>query len=126
MRQDLPHEMLQKFVVIDYTRQMVILAVIKHKKKEEVIGIGQYWIQEEMHTANLAFAVRDDYQNKGVGYEIFQYLYHLAKRRGLLGFTADVLMDNRPMLRLCRKMGFEMEKTADSGVYSLKMMFRNQ
>jgi RimJ/RimL family protein N-acetyltransferase len=117
--------MLQKFVVVDYSRQMVILAVVKHKKKEEVIGIGQYWIQEEMHTASLAFAVKDDYQNKGVGYEIFRYLYHLAKRRGLLGFTADVLMDNRSMLRLCRKMGFEMEKTGDSGVYSLKMMFRN-
>jgi len=126
MRQDLPHEMLQKFVVVDYSRQMVILAVIKHKKKEEVIGIGQYWIQEEMHTANLAFAVRDDYQNKGVGYEIFRYLYHLAKRRGLLGFTADVLMDNRSMLRLCRKMGFEMEKTGDSGIYNLKMMFQNK
>ena len=125
MRQDLPHELLQRFVVIDYTRQMVILAVIQHQRKEEMIGIGQYWIQEEMHTANLAFAVRDDYQKKGVGYEIFQYLYHLGKRRGLLGFTADVLMDNRSMLHLCRKMGFEMEKTGDSGIYNLKMMFRN-
>ena len=125
MRQDLPHELLQKFVVIDYTRQMVILAVIKHKRKEEIIGIGQYWIQEEMHTANLAFAVRDDYQNKGVGYEIFQYLYHLAKRQGLLGFTADVLMDNRPMMRLCRKMGLEVTRTDESGVYNLKMIFKD-
>ena len=125
MRQDLPHELLQKFVVIDYTKQMVILAVIRQKRKEEIIGIGQYWIQEELHTANVAFAVRDDYQNKGIGYEIFQYLYHLAKRQGLLGFTAEVLMENRPMMRLCRKMGLEVTRTDESGVYNLKMIFKD-
>jgi len=126
MRKDLPHELLQKFVVIDYTQQMVILAVIQGQKKEEVIGIGQYWIQEEIHTADLAFAVRDDYQNKGIGYQLFQYLFHLAKRQGLLGFTAEVLVDNQPMMHLCRKMGLEVIRTDDSGVYHLKTTFRNK
>ena len=126
IRQDLPHELLQRFVVIDYTKQMVILAVIPQERKEEIIGIGQYWIQEEMHTADVAFAVRDDYHNKGIGYELFLYLFHLARRRGLLGFTADVLMDNRAMMRLCRKMGLEVVRTDESGVYNLKMMFRNK
>ncbi len=79
-----------------------------------------------MHTADLAFAVRDDYQNKGIGYQLFQYLFHLAKRQGLLGFTADVLMDNRSMMHLCRKMGLEVIRTDESGVYNLKMMFRNK
>lgn len=126
MRQDLPHELLQKFAVIDYTRQMVILAVIQDQKKEEIVGMGQYWIQEEMHMADLAFAVRDDCQNKGIGYQLFQYLFHLAKRQGLLGFTAEVLVDNRSMMHLCRKMGLEVIRTDESGVYHLKMMFRNK
>jgi len=126
IRQDLPHELLQKIAVIDYTKQMVILAVIAQEPKEEIIGIGQYWVQEEMHTADVAFAVRDDYHNKGIGYELFLYLFHLARRRGLLGFTADVLMDNRAMMRLCRKMGLEVVRTDESGVYNLKMMFRNK
>lgn len=125
MRKDLPHELLQKFVVIDYTQQMVILATIPDQKKEEIIGIGQYWIQDEMHTADLAFAVRDDYQNKGIGYQLILYLFHLAKRQGLLGFTAEVLVDNRPMMHLCRKVGMEVVRTDESGVYHLKIMFRN-
>jgi hypothetical protein len=33
-------------------------------------------------------------------------------------------MENDPMLRLCRKMGFSIEKTGSMGVYDLKMMFR--
>ncbi|MGZ3513720.1 MAG: GNAT family N-acetyltransferase [Thermodesulfobacteriota bacterium] len=120
---DLPHEFLQKFVVIDYTKKMAILAVSQEGEKEEIIGIGQYWIQENTHTADIAFAVRDDYQNKGVGTELFSYITYLAKRQGLLGFTANILMDNRAMLHLTRKMGFEIEKTGSAGVYDLKMRF---
>ncbi|HVP76447.1 MAG TPA: GNAT family N-acetyltransferase [Thermodesulfobacteriota bacterium] len=123
-RMDMPHEFLQKFVIIDYTKQMVILAVMEQERKEVVVGIGQYWIEETLHMADIAFAVRDEYQNRGVGMELFSYLTSLAKKRGLLGFTAEVLMDNRPMLHLCRKMRFDMEQTGASGVYNLKMMFR--
>ncbi len=121
---DLPHDFLQKFVIIDYTKKMVILAVNQKGGKEEVIGIGQYWIEENAHTADVALAIRDDYQNKGVGYQLFSYITYLAKKQGLLGFTASILMENDPMLRLCRKMGFHIEKTGSAGVYDLKMAFR--
>jgi hypothetical protein len=58
-----------------------------------------------------------------VGTELFSYIAYLAKRQGLLGFTANILMDNRPMLHLTRKMGFEIEKTGSAEVYDLKMRF---
>jgi acyl-CoA hydrolase/RimJ/RimL family protein N-acetyltransferase len=125
-RQDLPHEFLERFVAIDYTRQMVMLALLGEGEKAEIIGIGQYWKKEKTHAAEIAFAVRDDYQNHGVGMELFSYLTFLARREGLLGFTAEVLMDNRPMLHLCRKMGFDIEKTGTSGVYNLQMTFRRK
>lgn len=126
MRQDLPREFIKKIVAIDYTKQMVVLAVMQEAEKDEIIGIAQYWIREETHTADVAFAVRDDYQNKGIGRELIDYLTYLAKKQGVLGFTAEVLMDNRPMLHLFGKMGFDTEKTWGSGVYSLKMMFRKK
>jgi GNAT superfamily N-acetyltransferase len=121
---DYPHDFLQKFVIIDYTKKMVILAVIQEGGKEAIMGVGQYWIQETTHTADIALAVRDDYQNKGIGFQLFSYITYLAKKQGLLGFTGSVLMDNDPMLRLCRKMGFYIEKTGSAGVYDLKMIFR--
>jgi RimJ/RimL family protein N-acetyltransferase len=123
-RKDMPHERLQDFVIIDYTNEMVILAVLKKGEKEEVIGMGQYGIDEATHTAEVAFAVQDEYQNRGVGSEILSYLTFLAKRRGLLGFTAEVLRENQPMLHLFSKMGFNIEKRSTTGVYELKMAFR--
>lgn len=45
----MPHERLQEFVVIDYTREMVIGA----PGQETVIGVGQYGIDETTHTAEV-------------------------------------------------------------------------
>jgi acyl-CoA hydrolase/RimJ/RimL family protein N-acetyltransferase len=124
VRKDIPHERLQEFVVIDYTKQMVILAVISEAGKEKIVGVGQYGIDEATHTAEVGFAVRDDYQDRGIGSELLSYLTYLAKRQGLLGFFAEVLLENRPMLHLFHKMGFDIQQRLEEGVYELKMMFR--
>lgn len=124
-RKDMPHERLQEFAVIDYTTDMVILAVMEHEDREEVIGIGQYGI-EETHTAEVALVVRDDYQGQGIGTEILAYLTQLAKRRGLLGFTAEVLVDNKEMLSLFEKMGFDIKKRSAAGVHGLTLGFTDR
>jgi RimJ/RimL family protein N-acetyltransferase len=124
-RTDMPHERLQDFVIIDYTKEMVILAVLNPQEDvEEIVGVGQYGINADNHTAEVAFVVRDDHQQQGIGTELLSYLTQLAKRQGLLGFTAEVLYENQPMLRLFDKMGFDIERRSSAGVYELKMAFR--
>jgi RimJ/RimL family protein N-acetyltransferase len=128
-RKDMPHERLQEFAVIDYTREMVILATVALEggEKELVVGMGQFGIDEATHTAEVAFVVRDDRQNLGIGFEILQYLTQIAKRQGLLGFTAEVLAVNRPMLRVFEKMGFDTQtRSSHDGQHTLelRMSFR--
>jgi RimJ/RimL family protein N-acetyltransferase len=122
-RKDMPHERLQEFVIIDYSREISILATLQQDAKEIVVGLGQYSIDPNTHTAEVAFVVRDDYQNRGIGGELLSYLTYLAKRQGLLGFTAEVLVENRPMLHLFEKMGFFMDRRTEEGVYELRMAF---
>jgi len=123
-RKDMPHKQLQEFVVIDYTTEMMILASVKQGEKEIAVGLGQYAIAGETHMAEVAFTVRDDYQNKGIGTELLSYLTYLAKKQGLLGFIAETLMENQPMLRVFDKIGFDMKKSNAGGVYELKMLFQ--
>jgi acyl-CoA hydrolase/RimJ/RimL family protein N-acetyltransferase len=124
LRRDMPHERLQPFVIIDYTKEMEILAVTRKGEKEDLVGIGQYCIQESNHTAEVAFAVKDEWHDRGIGEALLSYLTYLGKRKGLLGFTAAVLIENKPMLHLFEKMGFDIEKRVEEGVYELKMMFK--
>lgn len=76
----MPHEQLQKFVIIDYSKEMVILAVVEKNGIEMIAGMGQYCVNKDSYTADVAFAVSDKYQNKGVGTEIVKYLAYLAKK----------------------------------------------
>lgn len=124
LRKDMPHERLQELVVIDYTKKMSILALIRQDRKEVIVGMGQYVVIEATHTADIAFMVRDDHQNRGIGTELLHYLTYLAKRQGLLGFTAAVISDNEPMLHVFEKLGADIETTVDTGVLELKMTFR--
>lgn len=123
IRYEMPHERLQEFCVVDYTRHMVVLATTEEAETERVIGIGQYYIEEAQHTAEVGLVVRDDHQNLGVGRELLSYLIHLAKERGLFGFTARVLLENRAMLRLFESTGFAIEKRTAAGLIEMRIPF---
>jgi len=124
LRRYLPHELLQKMVAIDFTRQMIILATVTEGEKELLVGVGHYVVKEDTHTADMALAVRDDWQNRGIGTELLAYLSEIARRQGLLGFTADVLGENRPVIRLLDKAGLDVKKQISDGVFSITANFR--
>jgi ribosomal protein S18 acetylase RimI-like enzyme len=119
----MPHKRLQDFVAVDYSKKMEIIAVIQGRELETIIGLGQYELNRDMHTAEAALVVKDRCQNQGVGSELLSYLTYLARKQGLLGFTAEVLVENKPMLRLFETMGFEIEKRREEGVYEMHMGF---
>jgi GNAT superfamily N-acetyltransferase len=120
----LSRTVLQKLVAIDYTREMVILAVIQEREKELLVGVGQYAVMRDTHTAEIALAVRDECQGRGTGTELLDYLSQIARRQGLLGFTADVLGENRQVMSLIEKSGLDFHKEISDGVCYLKATFR--
>jgi acyl-CoA hydrolase/GNAT superfamily N-acetyltransferase len=123
-RVDMHHDRLQPFVVIDYTKEMVILAILQHEETELIVGMAQYLINETAHTAEVAFVVRDAYQGRGIGAVLLTYVTYLARKSGLHGFNAAVLTGNRQMLQLFEKMGFNIEKRSEGEVFELTMSFR--
>lgn len=123
MRMDIPHQLRQEFTVIDYTMEMVILACTGSAEQEKVVALGQYIKDPSSHIAEVAFAVRDNHQNSGIGTELLSFLTILAKNDGLHGFTAEVLVENRPMLRVFTKQFPYLHKTVEEGSYLLTMRF---
>ena len=125
-RKDMPHNRLQDFTVIDSDKQMILLALLENEEKQELIGIGQYNINEDTHMGDVAFVVRDDHQHLGVGTELLKYLTYLGKRKGLMGFTAEVLSDNEPMKTIFKEIGFKEKKRPDDDMYEYKLLFRSR
>ena len=124
VRRDMPHERLQNFIAVDYTQEMFILAVKRSAAgKEETLGVGQYGIDDNTHTAEVAVVVKDPEQNQGIGTELMSYLVLLANKRGLLGLTAEILVENTAMLHVADKFGFELENAGSEGMYKVKLVF---
>jgi ribosomal protein S18 acetylase RimI-like enzyme len=93
--------------------------------KETIAGIGQYSLNRDMNTADIALVVKNQYQKHGIGSELFSDLTHLARRKGLLGFTAEVLRENQPVFKIFNKMGFDIKKKSESGVFEMILLFKD-
>lgn len=116
---EMSHERLQEcYLKTCYGQEMIILAIMEEHGHQFVVGIGQYATNNNVMTAELALVVRDDYQKKGVGYELLSYLTLLASKQGILGFTGEALVENRPIFKLFERAGLNLEKQRDGGTYS--------
>jgi acyl-CoA hydrolase/RimJ/RimL family protein N-acetyltransferase len=120
---DMPHSRRQDFVVIDYTKEITMLATVDVNGKERIVGMGQIFKDPDGKMGEVSFAVRDDYQNREIATEILNYLTEIAVSDDMEGFTAEVLVENKPMLRVFEKMGFDLEKAIEDGVYEIVMRF---
>ncbi|MDM8530873.1 GNAT family N-acetyltransferase [Anaerolineales bacterium HSG25] len=125
VRNEMPHERLQNFMMIDYTKDMVILALLPDEEREILVGVGEYYLNPDAHTAEASFLVQDGYQGQGLGTELLIYMTQIAKKQGLLGFSAETLMENIPMLRVFENV-HEAKKTFEDGIYFLDMPFRKK
>ncbi len=57
--------------------------------------------------------------------ELIKYLTHLAKKRGLMEFTTEVLIGISRSFTLLDWMGLTSRREMNSGVYEMRLMFRD-
>jgi acyl-CoA hydrolase/GNAT superfamily N-acetyltransferase len=96
----LPHTRLQVFCNVDYDEEMALIGTIGDPGSEEVIAVGRYMHDAANNSAEVAFAVQDDYQNKGLGKALYGKLVDIGRERRIEKFFAEVLPENIPMLRV--------------------------
>ena len=121
LQKEIPHEHLQKIVVIDYMKEMTLLAVTKEGERDIVIGMARY-VMEDQNFANFNIVVRDSHQNRGLGSVLLSRLMFLAHERGITGFTLEVLLENMAMRALLNRIrksghGINMQIEGDTGLY---------
>src|SRR6185295_13646058 len=107
------------FLNVDFVHHVALVAVAKEGDRASIVAGGRY-IVERPGTAEIAFAVVDEYQGQGIGAVLLRHLTVLARAAGLKKFTAEVLPDNTPMLKVFEKSGlkFSSKRSAD-GVYAV-------
>ncbi len=115
----MPHDILARSVHIDYENEMVIVGFVEEEGVSRMIAAGTYRLDPATNFADVAFLVQDDYQGRGIGSFLMEYLIEIARSRGVAGFTADVLAENQSMLHVFYKTGLSMQTSFSDGVYHL-------
>ncbi len=116
------HEILD-FVFINHRSDVAIAATIPEAHGEDIIAVGRYYLDETTNMAEVAFVVRDDWQNRGLGTALLKHLTVIAKRNGIRGFTAEVLRSNKPMQRVFNHSAGEFKSVPHEECFSYQIVF---
>ncbi len=116
----MPHHRLKEFVNVDYDRDMAIVGVAKEDEHEMIVAVGRYCVNKSTKAAEIAFTVTNEWQHQGLGVALFEQLLEIARKRGIVKFTADVLADNTVMMHVFHKCSpTSIESVLDYGIYHL-------
>lgn len=117
----MPHNKLQVFCNVDYDTEMALVAVVGQPGQEEIIGVGRYMTDAAKSSAELAFAVQDAWQRKGIGTYLFKRLIAVAQEHGIRKLHADVLVENSGMLKIFHRSGLHIETSTQANVVRVRM-----
>ena len=119
----MPHRQLQKYVNVDHQRIISLVGVAGEPGEELLIAEGRYAIHPDRNYADLALVVDEAYQNRGVATYLLNRLLAIAREKKLEGVTADVITENKPMLRVFEKIQWPFQAKMEQGVYNLTIAF---
>ena len=89
-------------------------------RQQRLVGLATAELADRT-SAEIAFVVADSTHGLGIATLLLEHLAAEARRSGVRRFTAEVLVDNSPMLQVIRDAGFAVTRTSADGVVTIAM-----
>jgi acyl-CoA synthetase (NDP forming)/GNAT superfamily N-acetyltransferase len=124
----IPPRDLERFTTVDHRSRVAFICLLG----DEIIAVGRYeglpgdggpggtTGTAGSESAEVAFAVRDDHQARGLGSILLEHLAAAARENGLRQFEAEVLVENHGMVRVFREAGYQVSRAFTEGVLHLE------
>ena len=115
LEQRTTHERLTRICFIDYDREMALVAEHRNPStgESEILGVGRMTKIHGTREAEVAVLVSDKCQGRGLGKELLARLQLVAADEKLTKLSADILPDNKEIIRLCEKLGFTLNHSLE-------------
>ena len=115
---------LRYFTELDFVNHVGLVATLWDNQQEHFLAVGRYICPSTCSgnasppsRAEVAFAVADAHQGRGLGTLLLEHLAEIARERGITEFEADVLGENNRMLQVFAASGFEVRRSVSGGVF---------
>ena len=103
------------FTNVDGENRFALVA-LDPLRPEEIIAVVSFDREGETDRAEIAAAVEDAWQGRGLGLALIGCLIEAALKRGIGVFTGVVLFENRRMLNLLRDLGLPEKLRYEEGI----------
>ena len=126
--QELPATMLSRFTLIDYDREMALVAVVKQRstgadgaiiETERIVGVSRYITNPDQSSCEFALVIADDFNGKGLGSRMMLSIMDVARDKGLSEIEGLVLANNPDMLKLMKSLGYTIKPFAEDPDFKL-------
>jgi acetyltransferase len=113
--QELPATMLSRFTLIDYDRELALVALITEDVTDaqgqtteatRIIGVSRYITNPDRASCEFSLVVADEFKGRGLGSRLMLSIMDFAREKGLTEIEGLVLANNPNMLKLMRSLGF--------------------
>ena len=116
-------QLVESLLESDWTERGALVGTLAEDTGEErVVAIANYVRLRDPTIAEAAFAVADADQRRGIGTRLLEQLARRAAAAGIERFLAEVLPDNRGMLRVFEHVGFQLKRERESGVVEVELV----
>jgi len=115
------HEDLANMTQIDYDREMAFVAVREQNGSPEIIGVTRAISDPDNIDAEFAVLVRSDLKGLGLGRRLLEKLISYTGDHGLQRLNGITMPNNRGMVSLARKLGFDVDIQLEDGIVSLTL-----
>jgi len=105
---------------VNYTNRMALVAQVG----DELIGVGRYERTNDPGLVELGLVVADAWQGRGLGRILLREIIRAAESNGIRRFRADVLSENRRMLRMLMEECEVEQKKTEAGITTLYLKSR--
>ncbi|HYA35033.1 MAG TPA: GNAT family N-acetyltransferase [Candidatus Binataceae bacterium] len=107
---------------LDFDSHVGLVATLYDGAVEKIIGVGRYIRVADKARAEVAFAVLDAFQGRGIGTLLLEHLSRIAREAGITEFEADVLGDNRRMLQVFGESGMQVKRSMEGGAVHVALV----
>ena len=125
---ELPPRMLARYTLIDYDREMALVAVHRTREPaedggvtetERIIGVSRYITNPDQTSCEFSLVVADDLAGQGLGSRLMLSIMEFARAKGLAEIDGLVLANNPNMLRLMASLGFAIQSFPEDPDFKL-------
>jgi acetyl coenzyme A synthetase (ADP forming)-like protein len=113
-RRRVDRSLIEHFLVSSPDRR-VLVGLAATADGERIVAVAEYARLRNPSVAEVAFAVADDLQGHGIGPRLLERLAVVAAGAGVEKFVAEVLPENRAMLRVFADAGFDISRQVGGG-----------